>query len=263
MKLTLVLIFLCVCLQVEISAAQCAAATILPSDVSPSIDDEFFTSQLTKQIAELQETISKIVQAYHVDVYSIAVVYRNSTIYSAGLVDTPFRIGSITKVFTALGPLLLQKQGVNLNLDDPVKKFLPSFSVVDPDSVHAITLRELMGHTSGLPRDLCAGFCEPDLSEEDSLELVAKMQLARPPWSFLPVYSNLGFAILGHAWEKATSPRKTWSKFLKDELLGPLGMHHTGVPVDLDVEEVELAPGNMYPYLANYSIGWQAPCGDM
>jgi CubicO group peptidase (beta-lactamase class C family) len=248
-------------LTVAYSAVQCPSATFLPSDVLKNFDDNTVTGQLGEQIASLKETVPALLQAHQVDVYAVAVVYRNITIFSTGMVDTPFRIGSVTKVFTAMGALMLRQQG-RLELDDPVKKFLPKFSVINPYGKRRdITLRELMGHLSGLPRELCTGSISCGLKDEDeTLQFIAKMQLVRPPWSMLPTYSNLGFAILGHAWEKATSPPQPWGEFVRNEISNPLKMHDTG----LDFAHVKLAPGNVDIYdPSNTSIGWLGPAGDM
>ena len=59
---------------------------------------------------------------------------------------TKFRIGSVTKQFTAVGMLLLQEEG-KLSLDDKVSNFFPN----PPKSWENITLRHLVRHTSGLP----------------------------------------------------------------------------------------------------------------
>jgi CubicO group peptidase (beta-lactamase class C family) len=266
--------FLWLWLAVTYSTAQCPIATFSPWDVVPNFDQNNITDQLADQIASLTAKIPPLFQSYQVDTYAVAVVYRNKTIYSTGMVDTHFRIGSVTKVFAAMGALVLRQRGL-LELDDPVKKFLPSFSIISPyDDPHDITLRELMGHLSGLPRDLCAGLvlcpsnlcpganiCGPEF-EQEILRFVAQMQLVRPPWSGIPNYSNLGFALLGHAWEKATSPPQTWGDFVQTEILGQLGMHDTGS----NLTNVKLAPGNVIlvdVLPANTSIGWIAPAGDM
>ncbi|CAM6129213.1 unnamed protein product [Calypogeia fissa] len=137
-----------------------------------------------------------------------------------GPATSTFLIASITKTFTALGALILRERCL-LSLDDPVKKFLPNFTVINPYEKHDISLRELMGHLSGLSRELCAYFTLHDLSEVDVLKSVAKMELVRPLWSREPSYSNLGFGVLGHSWEKATSPSKSWGEFVTEEILKP------------------------------------------
>jgi D-alanyl-D-alanine carboxypeptidase len=67
--------------------------------------------------------------------------------------DTLFRIASITKTFTATAIVQLRDQG-KLQLDDPLAKHLPSFAVRPREpGGHPITIRHLLMHVSGLPRD--------------------------------------------------------------------------------------------------------------
>lgn len=240
------------------SAGLQCPTTFLPSDVLPSVKYNYSAAPFADFFAQLYKTVPATVAQSQYKAYSIALLHRDQTVYSSGLVNTPFRLGSITKSFTCLGALLLRERGV-LSLDDPVKKFLPNFSVINPYGKHNITLRELMGHVSGLPRDFGCVSLPCITSEEEALKLIARMQLVRPPWNNIPVYSNIGVALLGHAWEKATSPQKSWSDFLRDEFFVPLGMNSTGT----DLAHVKLAAGDLSPYPANESIGWIGPAGEM
>lgn len=256
-------LFLGLCVMVAESAAQCPSAAFLPADVIPNFNQSTVTDQLKDRVATLEATIPALFRGRGIDAHAVAVVYGDSTIYSTGLVDTSFLIGSVTKVFTAMGALVLRQQG-RLALDDPVKKFLPEFSVINPygERQQDITLRELMGHLSGLPRELCGGviLCGPQ-NETEILRLIAQMELVRPPWTGLPTYSNLGIALLAHAWEKVTSPRQSWGEFLQNAILGPLDMHDTGSEA---ANVTNFAPGFLDPtHLPNTSIGWIGSAGGM
>ena len=66
---------------------------------------------------------------------------------------TPFRMGSISKLFTATAVLQLRDAG-RLRLDDPVSKHLPWFSVETPEGSPAITVRQLLTHTTGAGLEL-------------------------------------------------------------------------------------------------------------
>ncbi len=65
--------------------------------------------------------------------------------------DTQFAIGSATKAFTALSVLMSMDEG-KLSLEDSPKKYLPYFKMYDPDTDKNITIRDLLGHRSGLTR---------------------------------------------------------------------------------------------------------------
>ena len=73
-----------------------------------------------------------------------------------------FPVGSISKIFTALGIVRLAEQGL-VDLDDPVSVYLPELSL-EGGAEDKMTLRLLLTHHSGLPGDFMAGFAGPDSS---------------------------------------------------------------------------------------------------
>lgn len=114
-----------------------------------------------------------------------------------------------------------------------------------------------MAHVSGLPMQLCPFLLTCTDNETEILQQISRMQLVRPPWSSQPVYSNLGIALLGHTWEKATSPQVTWWDFIRDNVVSPLRMTQTGI----DLNTVVLAD-NTDPYSLQ-DLGWSAPAAQM
>jgi CubicO group peptidase (beta-lactamase class C family) len=147
-------------------------------------------------------------------------------------VDDLFWIASMTKPFTATTVLMLQDEG-KLSIDDPVEKYLPEFkgqwmvilrgqdSMTLKHPARAITLRDLLTHTSGLtdvdpPRPNCS-----------LAELV--MAYAQRPLQFEPgsrwAYSTAGINVLGRVVEVVSGLR--FSDFLDARLLKPLGMKNT------------------------------------
>jgi len=137
---------------------------------------------------------------------------------------TKFRLGSITKQFTAASILLLEERG-KLTLDDPIKKHVPDA----PPAWDAITILNLLTHTSGI-----ANFTS--LPEYKSLKLedtpVAKtiVTVRDKPLEFAPGekmnYSNSGYLLLGHVIEKVTGA--SYEKFVTDNIFTPLGMKDSG-----------------------------------
>jgi len=139
-------------------------------------------------------------------------------------VDTKFRIGSITKQFTAAAVLLLAERG-KLKLDDPIKTYYPDA----PAAWDTITLRHLLGHTSGIHNYTDT----PDFGRMASwhatpAELVKRVQ--DMPLEFEPGsqmrYSNTGFVLLGIAVEKASGTG--YAAFIKQNLFDPVEMKDTG-----------------------------------
>lgn len=142
--------------------------------------------------------------------------------------DVKFRIGSISKQFTASLVLLLQQDG-KLNIDDPVKKYLPD----SPKAWEKITLAELLGHTSGIT-DIFGlkGFKEWGSYPRTSAELLAFFR--DKPLDFEPgsrfSYSNSGYVVLGAVIEKVSG--KKYGQMLEEKILKPLGMSDTGIDTD-------------------------------
>ncbi|CAM6085707.1 unnamed protein product [Calypogeia fissa] len=233
------------------------------SSYSPAIPSSAKLSLVTSQVsAELETRISSLILNNSSPLYAVSVVHEDQTVFTSGSASSPFMIGSITKTFTAMGALMLRARGL-LTLDDPVKKFLPDFSVINPyEPGYDITLRELMGQVSGLPRELCpfslvTGLLEPcPVNDADVLKFLAGMELVRPPWSREPSYSNLGFALLGHAWEKATCPCKSWDQFVMEDILKPLGMSSSGMALNNVTLVTNVSSGTL-------DIGWEGPAGNM
>lgn len=152
--------------------------------------------------------------------------------------STRFRIGSITKQFTAASILLLADEG-KLHLDDPVSRYLDN----PPDAWKNITLLQLLSHTSGivsitdLPPDQAA------LTEGGTPAQIVE-RFRNQPLLFSPGtqarYSNSGYIVLGMVVERASG--EPYSTFLKKHIFDPLGMRDTGVDNGTDVIE-NLATG--------------------
>jgi len=135
--------------------------------------------------------------------------------------DVSYRIGSITKTFTAVLVLQLRDAGL-LDLDDPLGKHLPGTRHAD------LTLRRLLAHVSGLQRepvgDLWVNLDVP--TRESLLAGFERAEQVLPAHAAIH-YSNLAYAILGEVVARATGG--TWEQALHSRLLGPLSLTRTGV----------------------------------
>ncbi len=136
--------------------------------------------------------------------------------------DSVFEIGSLSKIFTAVGILLLQQDG-KLNVNDKISQYFPSHPSGD-----SITIRNLLQHTSGIP-DLLG--LEPFKSNQGKYwtpqELTKIIEAA--PLEFEPgqraKYSSSGFMLLGLIIEKVSG--ENFSNFLFSRITKPLGMENT------------------------------------
>ena len=138
--------------------------------------------------------------------------------------STKFRLGSVTKQFTAASILLLQERG-KLNVQDPVKKYMSDA----PAAWDKVTIYNLLTHTSGIPS--FTGF--PEYPKWEPFATTAAEAVARfrdKPLEFTPgekwSYSNSGYLLLGYLIEKITGD--SYEKFVRENIFVPLGMHDSG-----------------------------------
>ncbi len=137
--------------------------------------------------------------------------------------DMVFRIGSVTKQFTAAGVLLLADRGA-LRLEDEITKYVPDF---DTGTRH-VTIEHLLTHTSGIKNYTDVAAWRPTWGQDlTPSQLVA---FVKPdPFEFEPgsrwAYSNTGYILLGMVIEKASGT--PYAEFMRKEVLLPLGLSRT------------------------------------
>ena len=134
---------------------------------------------------------------------------------------TNYRLASVSKQFTAAAILLLAEDG-RLDLDDPVRRWLPSL----PPETAAVTLRQLLDHTGGLVdyEDLIPPGTTEQLNDNDVLRMLsATSQTYFAPGSAYR-YSNTGYVLLGLVVERASG--YSLPLYLKQQIFQPLGMDH-------------------------------------
>ena len=134
-----------------------------------------------------------------------------------------FRIGSITKQFTAVGILQLMEEK-KLALDDAIGKYLPDY----PNPGNAITINQLLNHTSGI-----RNYLELDAGEGiDVLSLTPEQVVnifKREPLKFAPGtafdYSNSNYFLLAYLIERITG--KPYEEYLENNIINKAGLQHT------------------------------------
>lgn len=133
---------------------------------------------------------------------------------------TLFPIASVSKAFTATACACLVDEG-KLAWDDPVRKHLPGFRLLDPAADANVTIRDLLCHRTGLPRHDSLWY-RTNLKRD---EILARMAFLKPTATYrgLYQYSNLCFSAAGEA--VAAASGMPFETFLKTRLLEPLGMH--------------------------------------
>ena len=154
--------------------------------------------------------------------------------------DFRFRIGSVTKTFTAT--VILQLAGENrLNLDDSIEKWLPDVIQGNGYDAKQITIRQMLNHTSGIAE--YSRSKEADFTNTKRLytaEELVKIGISAPP-DFAPgkgwSYSNTGYVLLGMLIEKVTG--NNYAEEIENRIIEPLELSNTFLPGNSSI-----IPGN-------------------
>ncbi|ALG09825.1 serine hydrolase domain-containing protein [Kibdelosporangium phytohabitans] len=190
-------------------------------------------SKLSEIDAWLEKSFPALVAEHQVPGAAVAVFANGEVIdHAAGLlntgtgvqstVDSLFQVGSITKVWTTTLAMQLVDEG-KLDLDKPVRTYLPEFVLSDDAAASRITVRQLTCHTSGFEGDI---FLDTGQGDDCVAKLVA--ELADVPQLFGPgemfSYNNAGYCVLGRVIEVLRG--KSYDECLRDHLCTPLGLTH-------------------------------------
>lgn len=190
-----------------------------------------------KKVSEIEKLVQKYFENGHFN-GSVLIAENGNVIFKRGYglaniewnvpntPDTKFRIGSITKSFTAMLIMQLAEEG-KIHLEDKIIEYLPNYR---KDTGTKVTIHHLLSHTSGLPNytefpeyfsktsrlptnvdEFIKGHCENDLEFDPGTKYA---------------YSNTGFFLLGAIVEKVSG--KNYSDVLRDKILEPLNMKNTG-----------------------------------
>ena len=138
--------------------------------------------------------------------------------------ETVFRLGSVTKQFTAMAIIMLRERG-KLSVSDPICKYLSDC----PEAWQPITIKHLLTHTAGVPNYTSfPDFARTTVQPTTTAEMVARLK--KEPLEFAPgekfSYSNSGYFLLGAIIEKASGT--SYAGFLQENIFIQLGMKQTG-----------------------------------
>ena len=157
---------------------------------------------------------------------------------------TTFRIGSITKMFTAVMILQLEQEG-KLSTGDALEKYFPDFEFGDK-----ITLMHMLSHSSGLHNitddSSYTGYFEKHQTHEEMVERIRKAGADFEPGAGVS-YSNAGYILLGYIVEQVSG--LPYKKAMENRIVTPLNLTQTrfGYPGDASPEEA---------YSYNYELTW-------
>jgi CubicO group peptidase (beta-lactamase class C family) len=224
-----------------------AGAAVRP--VSSSADD---TRQPGASIEEVERVFAAQLDESGVSGGAVALVSEGRVdargVGSAdGAIDvtanTPFVIGSATKSFTALAVMQLVDAG-RVDLDAPVRDYVPELQLADAQPVADITVRHLVQQTSGLD-DLAGGPLLASAADGTPLKAIAELkdaELASAPgetWR----YANVNYVLAGLVVERVSGV--PYGEYVQREIFTPLGMTHSSATTDPTGDDV-LAEGHRF-----------------
>ncbi len=194
-------------------------------------------------IAALSAHIDQAMEAHSITGLSIALVDGDTTVWARGFGhadiasdvaatdETPYRIASVTKLFTAISIMQLVEQGA-IDLDGPIDDYIPElalrsrFSDSDP-----ITVRSMLTHHSGMPSQHFRGESRGPLAVADyeaALDALpaemAGQYVAAPP-NHVFSYSNLAFDLLGVTVARVSG--QSYTEYVRQNIIEPLGLQTT------------------------------------
>lgn len=215
--------------------------------------------KLTNELALVESWLS-VQRAYdQVPGLSAAIVHDQDLVWSGASgfadlegqepagVDTIYGICSISKLFTGIAAMQLRDQG-KFQLDDPISTLLPWFNLQQSfEGSSEITLRNLLTHASGLPREADTLYwVGPDFPFPTSEEIRKLLggQATIYTADRYHQYSNLGLSLVGEV--IAEQSGQDYTTYVNEHILGPLGMTDTSTGFPTDQREPRVATGYGY-----------------
>jgi len=196
----------------------------------------FFQPAITSQT--LLDTLDELVSSYHYDGpgYVVRIDKKGELFYEKAIgmanmdsgeelsIDHIFRIGSITKQFTAVAILQMIERG-DIAIDDPIRRFMNDF----PDPNNSITIEHLLTHTSGIKSYTGLASLTDDLGKKPlGLDLLID-SFKDEPVDFAPgeefKYNNSGYVLLGKIIEVVSG--MPYASYMKEEIFDPVQLDHT------------------------------------
>ncbi len=204
-----------------------------------------------KRFAGLDTAFARVLSLWKAAGFAVVVVEKNKVVYAKGFgyryfeekkpvtPNTLFAIGSCTKAFTASLIGELTAKG-SVDIDKPVRDYLPGLKFYNDDMNDRITLRDMMCHRTGLPRHDYAWYLFTNSSRDS---LVSRLQYLEPSakvrdkWQ----YNNFMFMLQGYLIEKLTN--KSWESNIRDNIFQPLGMNRSNTSISELEKDADAAVG--------------------
>lgn len=189
---------------------------------------------------QIQKRIEQLMQENQVPAVQVGIIRGSETLFIGGEgyrdVDrqlkadahTTFAIGSQTKSFVATALVLLAEEG-RIDLDKPIREYIPEFAMEDSCISDAVTVRDMLSHRSGLARhEFMLQLNIDDFSAEEYMRRCRYLKLGAPIRTKMQ-YSNLMYLLAGYLIERVTGEK--WGDFVRSRLLTPIGMNETNCSI--------------------------------
>jgi len=225
----------------------------------------------------LDEQVAPLLEKYDVPGAAWAVLHDGEVVDgSAGVLskatgveataDSVFQIGSVTKLWTATLVMQLVDEG-KVDLDEPIRTYLPEFEIADEEAAARITVRQLLSHTAGFEGDIFTDTGMGDDCVEKYLGVLGEVPQLFPPGERFS-YNNAGYCVLGRLVEVLRE--KPYDECLREQLFAPLGLTHAATTAydailfRAAVGHIELEPGAGYQPAPIWAMARSnAPAGSM
>ena len=213
-----------------------------------------------------QYRIDRLMKRYHLPSTAVSLIDDQTIIWqeTVGLAnieqeipatpDTVYKQWSVAKLFTAVEMMRLVEEG-RIDLDAPITDYLPEFAIQSrfPES-DPITVRSILAHHAGLPRNGCHAIASPPGAYDALGELAASLPdcSAVAPVGYRYKYANIGADTLGHLIQEMRG--QPFAPYMQQNLLAPIGMANSvflssGIPAHSEVAMgYEYYEGEYYPY---------------
>lgn len=167
--------------------------------------------------------------------------------------QTPFYIASVAKSFTGLAISQLIEAG-KIDINTPVKTYLPWFTLADPEAARQITIKHLLSHTSGLSTrsGIVVLYTNP-ISLEQLVRNLANTRISQPVGSIYQ-YSNLNYFILAEVIQTVSG--MPYGQYIETNIFKPLDMQHSYTS-QAEAKKNGLATG--YTALFGFMIPFKGP----
>jgi CubicO group peptidase (beta-lactamase class C family) len=205
-------------------------------------------------LAGIDAYVEREMREVHIPGLALGIVHDEEVVHLRGFGEaepggrtvtpqTPFVLASASKSFTALAIMQLVESG-RIDLDAPVRRYLPDFRVADEAASARMTVRHLLHHTSGLPEDSAfPPMVSNDISDEalsDRVHALETVHLNRGVGAAFE-YTDANYDVLGLVVQTVSG--QSYESFVAEHIFAPLGMRHSYTN-QLDARRNGLATGH-------------------